>query len=148
MSKWNRLPNETSKAFSAFQLYLETRSCQKVADRLSITRQAVQKWYSKFDWKNRSIAYDNSILEDKRQAFASRYSEFLEKQFALNEKIQADILSLFEQRHMSKINWKTLNEIYRSNFAEMLKIAEIFALGAEEDKALTIKILTTDKSGA
>jgi transposase-like protein len=48
------LPNETAKAFAAFKIYCEVgASVTKVARRLSVSRQNIEKWRSKYGWKAR-----------------------------------------------------------------------------------------------
>jgi transposase-like protein len=59
------LQDETPKAYRAFQVYVEVGgSVTKVARRLSVTRQNVEKWRSKYGWKQR--------FNDLRQAEAER----------------------------------------------------------------------------
>jgi hypothetical protein len=51
------LPGETAKAFSAFQVYCEVGgSTTKVARKLACSRQNVDKWFCKYDWKRRFAA--------------------------------------------------------------------------------------------
>ena len=59
---WERLENETDAAFTAFKTYLETddRSLQKVSTKLSKSRQLINRWATKFDWKNRPVVYLDS----------------------------------------------------------------------------------------
>src|SRR5215469_7452964 len=62
VNPWERLPNESSKAFSAFCMYRDLgrdRSLSKVGESLSISRQAVGQWSSKFGWVPRATAWDS-----------------------------------------------------------------------------------------
>lgn len=85
VKSWNRLPNESTKAYEAFKIYLEleNRSLQKVAERLTISRQSVNKWSKKFDWEERATAYDSSIVEAERKAKIKRQQSELERQHQL-----------------------------------------------------------------
>ena len=62
---WERLKNETDTAFLAFKTYLEMddRRLQKVAEKLQKNSAVIRRWSNKFDWKNRAVAWDNSLLE-------------------------------------------------------------------------------------
>ena len=75
---WERLENESDAAFSAFKIYLEMkeRSYPKVAEKLSKSLTLVKRWAAKFDWKNRAIAWDNSILEEVRQKAKQNLGSF------------------------------------------------------------------------
>ena len=58
---WERLPNETQKAFEAFCVYRdlnEERSLQKAADNLGKSRGLLEGWSSKFEWVKRVAAWD------------------------------------------------------------------------------------------
>lgn len=59
---FDQLPLETSKAFTAFTIYLlmgpQERSMEKVGAKLGVTRQAVEKWSERFAWVERARAYD------------------------------------------------------------------------------------------
>ena len=79
---WERLENETDAAFSAFTTYLELedRSLQKVSTKLSKSRQLINRWTNKFDWKNRAIAWDNSLLEELRIKEKQNLSKTIRRQ--------------------------------------------------------------------
>ena len=75
---WERLNDESDAAFTAFKIYLEMedRSLQKVSTKLSKSRQLINRWAAKFDWKNRATAWDNSILEEVRQKAKQNLGSF------------------------------------------------------------------------
>ena len=142
MKIWERQAEESEKAFAAFQVYLEMedRSPQKVAEKLQKDRSLITRWAAKFDWRNRAVAWDNSILEDKRRAYIKRYNKFLDKQFKGNERIQELALKVFEEKNMAQISWKSLNEIYRSNFTEMTELSKQLGFATTTDSEITINI--------
>lgn len=68
--EWYRLPSESSSAYEAFRIYLESsdRSLQNVAEMLQKSRQTINRWANRYDWKARAVAYDSSITEFNRQS--------------------------------------------------------------------------------
>lgn len=87
---WEQLPNETAKAYSAFSLYRDlppygerARSIARVAQELGYAdAQVPQKWSMKFNWVERSRAFDAyqqarslSIREVAHEAFAKTVIE-------------------------------------------------------------------------
>lgn len=66
---WDRLRDETGKAFRAFCLYrddFEGRTLEKVAKALSCSQQNVARWAKVWDWAARSYAYDSYMDELNR----------------------------------------------------------------------------------
>jgi hypothetical protein len=69
---WDRQPNESSKAFAAFCLYLDLGPQRSVAKayRLHTGRKQAavsgtwNLWRSKYRWKNRAQAFDDNIFHE------------------------------------------------------------------------------------
>jgi len=67
---WDRLPQETVRAFHAFTLYrdqLGRRTLEKVAQMLSCSQQNVARWAIRWDWADRCREYD-AYLDELRRA--------------------------------------------------------------------------------
>lgn len=67
---WERQPNESEKAYEAFKIYLnlgDNRTAQAVADELQKSYTLIRRWKDKYSWKDRAIAYDNSLVEEARK---------------------------------------------------------------------------------
>lgn len=81
VKSWYRLPNESSAAYAAFKVYLDSadRSLQNVAEMLQKSRQTITRWAKKFAWQERSAAYDSSIVEGERKRKAKRWNDAIEK---------------------------------------------------------------------
>jgi hypothetical protein len=59
---WERQPEESGKAWSAFREYRDMGSCRsirRVAAKLRVTRQALEPWSRKFNWVERAEAIDD-----------------------------------------------------------------------------------------
>lgn len=113
---WERLENETDAAFSAFTTYLELedRSLQKVSTKLSKSRQLINRWANKFDWKNRAIAWDNSLLEELRIKEKQNLSKTIRRQLKELKNFQERAADGLSQKDLSKASVKSLNEMYHS----------------------------------
>ena len=58
---WQRWPIESQRAFSAFEIFRmrgTSRTLSSVARELSVSRQLIQRWASKYAWHERVAAYD------------------------------------------------------------------------------------------
>jgi hypothetical protein len=68
---FDRQTRESSKAFAAFQTYVELgleRSHLAVAEKYGISRRMVHKWAKKFGWTERIAARDAYLAEAERMA--------------------------------------------------------------------------------
>ena len=75
---WLRYEGEGHKAFSAFQRYCElgsARSLTKVAQQLNVSKQALGKWSSRWNWQERVRAYDNWMSKSISERVARRLAE-------------------------------------------------------------------------
>ena len=69
--KWYRQKGESEQAYEAFKMYYKMgtkRSCMKVAKELGRSGTLITGWCSKWDWVERSRAYDNAL---EKEAFKS-----------------------------------------------------------------------------
>ena len=114
--QWERLKNETDTAFLAFKTYLEMddRSLQKVSTKLSKSRQLINRWATKFDWKNCAVAWDNSLLEELRIKEKQNLSKTIRRQLKDLQNFQSKAADSLSQKDLSKASVKSLNEMYHS----------------------------------
>ena len=87
---WDRQSGETVKAYAAFRCYLEMpdRSLPKVAQKLSKCLGHIKKWSRKFDWSNRAIAYDSSIVEEVRCSLIDKIKIDIERKHSVAAKLE------------------------------------------------------------
>ena len=139
--KWQRRANESDAAFSAFKTYLETdgRSLQKVSTKLSKSRQLINRWASKFDWKNRAVAWDNSLLEELRIKEKQNLSKTIKRQLKELKNFQEKAADGLSQKDLSKASVKSLNEMYHAalqahwSLLEKLGVTNVEENSAEDD---------------
>lgn len=93
---WDRIPEETNKAYTAFVIYLHfgtDRSLQKVADQLGKTKRNIEKWSSKYKWAMRVDAYDKEqavfLAEERKKDHLNQLAQF--------------------QKHAQKSSWVAYN---------------------------------------
>lgn len=89
LRSWDRQPDETPKAFQAFQTYImmpiygegsEKRSLANLAAKLGLaSTSGVELWSGKYNWQERALAYDNY-----RASAAITISETVLKEFQQN----------------------------------------------------------------
>lgn len=115
---WERLPDESSKAYHAFCLYLwdgHWRSIRKVADVLgkgvSYEKQ-LEKWSAKFNWFERTQAFDTYVDELlMRQYLAEQQVTFerhIEHARILEEKVFDELMS----RDLKELKPSELTRLY------------------------------------
>jgi len=68
---WEKLSNETTKAYAAFCIYRDLGSERSIDKVLAVTgkrnRSSLIKWSSKYNWVERVQAYDQYLEELKRK---------------------------------------------------------------------------------
>lgn len=73
---WERMPNESAKAYSAFREFKDLgpdRTYGKVAKRLQKSEPLMAKWGKRFNWHNRALDFDQyTDQEMQRQLFSRR----------------------------------------------------------------------------
>lgn len=78
LASYDRRPKETPKAWEAFVSYRDMgieRTHQAVADELKKGRAGIQKWSSRWSWKNRCRDYDDEqdrVLQHQQRQLALR----------------------------------------------------------------------------
>lgn len=113
MATWDKLPQETAKAYAAFQIYLslsvfgqdgERRSLENTAKKLGLrSTTSVERWSAKYDWVERAKAYDaymgttsitvkETALAEYQQAVVSSLSAQLVVLNNILDKTLADML--------------------------------------------------------
>lgn len=69
---WDRLANESDKAYQAFSAYRDmgsSRSLTRVAEQLQKSTTILGRWSSQFDWVRRTQEFDDFIDHEARKKF-------------------------------------------------------------------------------
>ncbi len=68
---FDQKPNESAKAFAAFNAYLQLgaqRSTQAVANQLQKSEQLIRRWCTKYAWVERANAYEKHLIATQNAA--------------------------------------------------------------------------------
>lgn len=91
MSAWDRLPNETDKAWQAWLLWRDLnsgRNISAVARKLRKSRQLIDRWLRKYDWRARAEAYDREQdrirLEAEKKTIVEVAEQSIRQQYELS----------------------------------------------------------------
>jgi len=90
---FDRQPRESSKAFAAFQTYVELgleRSHAVVAEKYGISRRMIHKWAKKFGWTERIAARDGYLADAERMAIERVATEKAVEWWKLHEPIRRE----------------------------------------------------------
>ena len=155
---WDRQPGESTKAFSAFRLYLDAgyeRSVQGVAQKLAKSTNTIKKWAANFNWVARTSDYiqhmaNISTKERERQGVAdsAKWAERLVAQReesyrlseALNQKAAAMLAYPIEDE--VSVDGKTIRKAAKWNYSDLVKLITLAdtlerrALGLDVDPRL------------
>ena len=91
---WDRLPEESSKAWFAFKTYLHlgpTRSLSKVRRELDKEYgyiKQLEKWSSHYSWVGRARAWDRHIDEARQKEYIGAIKEMAQRQAQLGRELQ------------------------------------------------------------
>jgi hypothetical protein len=91
---WDRLPEESGKAWYAFQTYLYlglTRSFRKVTTELDANytySKQLEKWSRQYSWVDRARAWDRHIDEERKREYIGAIKEMAQRQAKLGRELQ------------------------------------------------------------
>ena len=97
---WERQPNETAQAFTAFTIYRDygvKRSHQKVAQELGKSRTLISRWSSQHSWVDRAQTFDT----EQDRVWLTERRELLRKTAQRNAKIAAAAMARVAEKVMS-----------------------------------------------
>lgn len=110
-NKWDKLQNESAKAYEAFLEYIKMplgeRSQDAVAKKLSKSKPLITRWAAKYDWKDRASAFDTTkgqtvvearIKEESKweQRKTKLKIEHREKQLVASEKLRQKAFDILD----------------------------------------------------
>lgn len=96
LKPWDRQPGETSKAYAAFQTYLDQgvkRSYTSVAKELGRSGTWIEQWGKKHRWPERAAAWDSM----PRRAVAEAYEEMAQRIAAQHERLATKLMARLER---------------------------------------------------
>lgn len=117
---WDRLPNESGKAYAVFCVYRDLgpeRSLEKLRRNLDKPRSKkwLGEWSVKYNWVERAQAYDDYIERKKREEKENAILEMAER--------HAKLAMAFQQRVAQRLQQISPAELSPSDMAKWLDIA-------------------------
>lgn len=113
---WERQSGETEKAYQAFSIYrdmTENRSIKAVCDEIGKSYQAVFRWVTKYEWKERVRLYDNWLEHEARKNIIKQKEKMIAQQLKIARAIQAKALKAFGEADESKMTFKDMKELLK-----------------------------------
>jgi len=117
---WDRLPNESTKAYAAFCVYRDLgteRSLEKAGQTLDKprTRKWLGEWSAKYKWVERAKAYDDYVEKLKRKEKEKAIKEMAER--------QARIAMAFQEKIIERLQSIDPAELTPTELARWFEIA-------------------------
>lgn len=89
---WEQLPNESAKAFQAFELYLRMgieRSLREVGAKLDKSFTLISRWSREHQWQERIRRYEKWKAQVRRDKLRATIEKSAQDDYETNEKIQS-----------------------------------------------------------
>ena len=139
--EWGRRKDESDEAFAAFSVYLtEERIIKNVAAKVGKSVQLLYRWSSRYDWRGRATAYDNSLIEelrsDTRRQLAKRYRKILSDVISFQEMAAAEL----RRKDLSRTSVTSLTELYAMAKDTELAVMELLKIN-EPAREMEIKLV-------
>jgi len=113
---WERQTGETEKAYTAFSIYrdmTDKRTVQAVCDEIGKSYQAVHRWVTKYEWKERVRLYDNWLEHEARKNTIKQKEKMIAQQLKIARALQAKALKAFSEADESKMTFKDIKELIK-----------------------------------
>lgn len=151
-NSWERQPNESAKAFEAFDLYCklgEERSIRKVAQKLNKSTQLLGRWSSQWNWVNRSRDYDNEKRRQELQAEKKAYRTMRERQLGIAIQFQKKAFDALQKLPIEAMTPKDIKEFMKLGAEIERANINISALeqNREDSDDTTVDIYLPEKDG-
>jgi len=109
---WEKLSNETTKAYAAFCIYRDLGSERRIDKVLAVTgkrnRSSLIKWSSKYNWVERVQAYDQYLEELKRKEQEQAIIEMSRRHAELAVRMQDLIKARLEEIDVNALSPRDL----------------------------------------
>jgi len=140
--KWERQPNETTKAYEAFCCYRDfgvSRSVRGVAQKLNKSDTIIGRWSTLHNWVERATAYDDHIEALERGAVEKERIKLKRQRIKILTFYQSKLVEGMKDLDPSSASWKDIT-------AGLQMIAREMRAEFGEDKAVVEVNNTVDVS--
>lgn len=113
---WERQKGESEKAFEAFKIYRdmgEERSVSAVGKRLAKSRNLMDRWKDRWNWKERVRAYDNELEKQAKAKAVKEYQAMTERHIKIAVQLQKKALEALNNLEIETMSAKDIKEFIK-----------------------------------
>jgi len=144
---WDRLENESERAYRAFEVFLRLPSSERtltaayqhhVGNPDARPSDTWSRWSNEFAWRERAAAYDDHMANKRREAYERGVEEEAQRQGALAERTRGRMFELLTLSYDAVMSWFEDSERAKDNLrsGDVLKIMALHLDVAEKFGAL------------
>lgn len=113
---WERQKGESEKAFEAFKIYRdmgEERTISAVGKRLEKSRNLIDRWKERWNWKERVRAYDNELEKQAKEKAIKDYKAMTERHIKISIQLQKKALEALNNLEIEEMSAKDIKEFIK-----------------------------------
>lgn len=110
---WERQKGEGEKAFEAFSIYRDMgaeRTITAVGKRLEKSRNLIDRWKDRWNWKERVRLFDNDLEKQARNKAVKDKKAMVDRQIKIAMQVQKKALEALEQLSVEDMSPKDIKE--------------------------------------
>lgn len=110
---WERQKGESEQAYEAFSKYRDMgdkRAITAVAKELSKSRQLIERWKERWEWKERVRAYDNELEKEARKKAVADRKAMTERHIGIAMQLQKKALEALSTLSVEDMSPKDVKE--------------------------------------
>ena len=113
---WDRQKGETEKAFEAFAIYRDMgaeRTIAAVGRQLAKSRDLIDRWRAKYNWKERVQLYDKYIDKQARQEVEKNRKDMIKRHIGIAKTLQGKALNALKNQDLDDMSIKDIREVLK-----------------------------------
>lgn len=113
---WEQQPGESGPAFEAFSTYRDLgpgRTVSAVAGKLKKSDSLLRRWKNKWDWRQRTAAYDASIAEEARRKAVKDRRDMENRHIGIAMQLQKKALKALDLLEPEQMSPKDIREFFK-----------------------------------
>ncbi len=113
---WERQKEESEKAFEAFTLYRDMgqkRTISAVVKKLGKSRNLIDRWRERWNWKERVRAYDNELEKQAKEKAIKDYKAMTERHIKIAIQLQNKALEALNNLKTEEMAAKDIKEFIK-----------------------------------
>lgn len=110
---WERQKGESEKAYEAFSIYRDMgaeRTITAVVKRLEKSRNLIDRWKDRWEWKERVRLFDNDLEKKARDKAIKDRKAMVDRQIKIAMQVQKKALEALENLSVEEMSAKDIKE--------------------------------------